>query len=100
VKNILPPELSEPILLFDERSDFLGQFLGQQALIAIFSHLLFITLTWWALQGVHFEHLMKKGRVMQTKVLLLLITIAVGTSVSNFFLDYLSYSRSLTYFFK
>ncbi|WP_028401633.1 DUF1146 family protein [Ectobacillus panaciterrae] len=78
----------------------MAQVLGQQALIAIFSHLLFITLTWWALQGIHFERLMKKGKVVQTKVLLLLITIAIGTSVSNFFLDYLGYSKSLTYLLK
>ncbi|WP_416828125.1 DUF1146 family protein [Ectobacillus polymachus] len=73
---------------------------GQQALISIFSHLLFITITWWALQGIHLERIMKKGKVLQTKVLLLLLTIAVGTTVSNFFLDYLGYSKSLTYLFK
>ncbi|WP_379970637.1 DUF1146 family protein [Ectobacillus sp. sgz5001026] len=73
---------------------------GQQALISIISHLLFITITWWALQGIHFERLMKKGKVLQTKVLLVLLTIAIGTNVSNFFLDYLGYSKSLTYLFK
>ncbi|MFX3624874.1 MAG: DUF1146 family protein [Ectobacillus sp.] len=78
----------------------MAQMLGQQALIAIVSHLLFITLTWWALQGIHFERLMKKGKVVQTRVLLILLTIAIGTSVSNFFLDYLGYSKSLTYLLK
>jgi uncharacterized integral membrane protein (TIGR02327 family) len=80
--------------------DFLAHLLGQQALIAIVSHLLFITITWWALQGIHIERLMKPGKVMQTRVLLILITIAIGTSVSNFFLDYLGYSKSLTYLVK
>lgn len=79
---------------------FLAHLLGQQALIAIVSHLLFITITWWALQGIHIERLMKPGKVMQTRVLLILITIAIGTSVSNFFLDYLGYSKSLTYLVK
>nr|MBS9407840.1 DUF1146 family protein [Streptococcus oralis] len=46
------------------------------------------------------ERLMKSGKVMQTRVLLILITIAIGTSVSNFFLDYLGYSKSLTYLVK
>ncbi|MFD3446659.1 DUF1146 family protein [Microbacteriaceae bacterium 4G12] len=78
----------------------MAQIVGQQALTSIFSHLLFITLTWWALQGIHIERLMKKGKVIQTKVLLMLLTIAIGTSVSNFFLDYLNYSKSLTYLFK
>ncbi len=74
--------------------------LGQHALIAICSHLLFITLTWWALQGIHYERLMKKGRVLQTRVLLILVTIAIGATVSNFFLDYLGYSKTLPYIFK
>jgi len=78
----------------------LAHLLGQQALIAIVSHLLFITITWWALQGIHIERLMKPGKVMQPRVLLILITIAIGTSVSNFFLDYLGYSKSLTYLVK
>ncbi|WP_129727641.1 DUF1146 family protein [Ectobacillus funiculus] len=76
------------------------QIFGQQALIAIVLHLLFIALTWWALQGIHFENLMKKGKIAQTRVLLILLTIAIGSSVSRFFLDYLGYSNSLTYLFK
>lgn len=76
------------------------QLFGQQALIAIVVHLLFIALTWWALQGVHFEHLMKKGKVLQARILLILLTIAIASSVSRFFLDYLGYSNSLTYLFK
>ncbi|EOP34993.1 hypothetical protein IG5_04488 [Bacillus toyonensis] len=78
----------------------MAQLLGQQALIAIVSHLLFITITWWALQGIHIERLMKAGKVLQMRVLLILITIAIGTSVSNFSLDYLGYSKSLTYLVK
>ncbi|EJS75267.1 hypothetical protein CN425_06825 [Bacillus cereus] len=78
----------------------MAQLLGQQALIAIISHLLFITITWWALQAIHIERLMKPGKVMQMRVLLILITIVIGTSVSNFFLDYLGYSKSLTYLVK
>ncbi|MDM5157410.1 DUF1146 family protein [Bacillus sp. DX1.1] len=78
----------------------MAHLLGQQALIAIVSHLLFITITWWALQGLHIERLMKAGKVLQTRILLILVTIAIGTSVSNFFLDYLGYSKSLTYLVK
>lgn len=81
-------------------SIFMAQILGQQALIAIVSHLLFITITWWALQGLHVERLMKSGKVLQMRVLMILVTIAIGASVSNFFLDYLGYSKSLTYLVK
>ena len=45
-----------------KRGRFLAHLLGQQALIAIVSHLLFITITWWALQGIHIERLMKHER--------------------------------------
>ncbi|MGI2748485.1 DUF1146 family protein [Bacillus cytotoxicus] len=78
----------------------MAQLLGQKALIAMVSHLLFITITWWALQGIHIERLMKSGKVLQIRILLILVTIAIGTSVSNFFLDYLGYSKSLTYLVK
>ncbi|CAG9612099.1 hypothetical protein CN326_05815 [Bacillus sp. AFS018417] len=78
----------------------MAQILGQQALIAIVSHLLFITITWWTLQGLHVERLMKPGKVLQTRVFMILVTIAIGASVSNFFLDYLGYSKSLTYLVK
>ncbi|MCP8967889.1 DUF1146 family protein [Ectobacillus ponti] len=76
------------------------QFLGQHALIAILVHLLFITLTWWALQALNYEALLKKGKVVQARVLLILLTIAIGSAVSSFFLDYLGYSNSLTYLLK
>lgn len=73
---------------------------GQQALLGMISHVFFIIVTWWALQGIRLESLMKKGKVVQMKVLLLLLSIAIGTSASNFLLDYLGYSKNLTYLFR
>ncbi|WP_246944402.1 DUF1146 family protein [Bacillus pinisoli] len=75
------------------------QFIGQQALISMISHLLFIVITWWALQAVRIEVLIKPNHVYQARVILLLVTIAVGTTVSNFFLDYLLWSQQLPYLF-
>ncbi|WP_152446094.1 DUF1146 family protein [Bacillus sp. THAF10] len=68
---------------------------GVQALVSILSHLMFITITWWALQGVQYEQWMKKNRVVQVRLLLILVTIAIGSAVSNFFLDYLFLSQRL-----
>jgi uncharacterized integral membrane protein (TIGR02327 family) len=75
------------------------QFFGQQALLSILSHLLFIVITWWALQAVRFEVLIKANHVYQARVILILLTIAIGTTVSNFFLDYLLWSQQIPLLF-
>jgi uncharacterized integral membrane protein (TIGR02327 family) len=69
--------------------------IGVQSLISILSHLLFISITWWALQAIHYEKWMKPNRVVQMRLLLILVTIAIGSAVSNFFLDYLFLSQRL-----
>lgn len=69
--------------------------IGVQAFISILSHLLFISITWWALQAIHYEKWMKQNRVVQMRLLLILVTIAIGSAVSNFFLDYLFLSQRL-----
>jgi uncharacterized integral membrane protein (TIGR02327 family) len=68
---------------------------GFQALISLFSHLVFIIITWWALQSLNFEKLLKANHVIQARILLILLTIAIGSSVSNFFLDYLLWSQQI-----
>ncbi|MEC1290686.1 DUF1146 family protein [Bacillus mojavensis] len=73
--------------------------LGQQAAIGIIVHLIFIAVTWWALQAVNIDPLIKKGKVVQARLLMILLTIAIGTTVGNFFLDYLNYSQQLPYLF-
>ncbi|KEZ48857.1 MULTISPECIES: DUF1146 family protein [Metabacillus] len=72
---------------------------NQQALLGLMSHLVFIPVTWWALQALHIEKAMKKGKVMQARALLILLTIAISGAVSNFFLDYLIWSRQLPFLF-
>ncbi|MFN2744595.1 MULTISPECIES: DUF1146 family protein [Bacillus] len=69
--------------------------IGQQAAVSIFVHLVFIALTWWALLSVNIDPLIRKGKIIQARLFMILITIAIGSTVSNFFLDYLYYSRQL-----
>ncbi|WP_121613839.1 DUF1146 family protein [Mesobacillus foraminis] len=69
--------------------------LGSQALISIMTHLVFIALAWWALQALHFEKLLRANRVFQARVLYILVSIALGSAVGNFFLDYLLWSQQL-----
>jgi len=72
---------------------------GYHALISIFSHLIFIALTWWALQGLNIEKIIKPNRIAQGRLFYILLTITIGSTVSNFFLDYLSWSRQLPLIF-
>lgn len=73
---------------------------GQQAMISIISHLFFIVITFWALGALNFEKLLKPNRVLQARVLYILITIAIGSAISNFFLDYLLWSKQLPLIFQ
>lgn len=73
--------------------------LSQQAIISIIVHLLFFMITWWTLQGIRIDLLIKSRKTGHAKVLLILLTIAIGSSVSNFFLDYLFWSQQLKFLF-
>jgi uncharacterized integral membrane protein (TIGR02327 family) len=68
---------------------------GQMAVISILSHLIFITISWWALQAIRLDQLLKPNHVFQSRLLYILLAIIIGSSVSNFFLDYLQWSRQL-----
>lgn len=73
--------------------------IGQMGLISIFSHLLFIYLTWKVVTAIRIETIFKKGRSAEARVFLLFITIIIGTGVSRFFLEILQWSGDLTYLF-
>ncbi|ANB58167.1 hypothetical protein GFC29_2596 [Anoxybacillus sp. B7M1] len=73
---------------------------GQQALLSIISHLVFMAITWWVLQGVHIEKLLKPNRIIQARLFYILLTIAIGSTVSNFFLDYFLWSKQLPFLFQ
>ncbi|GAA0605219.1 DUF1146 family protein [Virgibacillus siamensis] len=73
--------------------------IGQMALFSMISHLVFIFITWRVMQTINFDPLIRKGRAMEAKILLLFIAIAVGTSISNFFLSFLQWSSDLVFLF-
>lgn len=68
---------------------------GQIALVSILSHLIFIAIAWYALQAIRLEKLLKQNHVVQARLLYILLAIMIGSSVSNFFLDYLQWSKQL-----
>jgi uncharacterized integral membrane protein (TIGR02327 family) len=73
---------------------------GQEALLSILSHLVFIAVTWWALQSINFEKFLRKNRVAQARMLYVLVSIVIGSIVGNFFLDYLFWSKQLPLIFQ
>ncbi|AZU64542.1 DUF1146 family protein [Neobacillus mesonae] len=73
---------------------------GQMALVSIMSHLVFIAVAWWALQAINLEKLLRPNRVFQARLLYIVLAIFIGSSVSNFFLDYLQWSRQLPLIFQ
>ncbi len=74
--------------------------LGSQALLSILSHLVFIALAWWALQALNFDKLLRANRVLQARVLYIMLSIVLGSAVSNFMLDYLLWSQRLPSLFQ
>lgn len=68
---------------------------GQQALLSIIAHIIFIALAWWALQSLNFDKFLRANKVFQARVLYVLLSIIIGSIVSNFFLDYLLWSQQL-----
>ncbi|MBY6037316.1 DUF1146 family protein [Fictibacillus nanhaiensis] len=73
--------------------------IGQQALLHIIVHLLFLVIAWWAMQAIHFDSWIKKGKVMQARVLYILLVISLASLASDFFLKYLQYSTNLSQLF-
>ncbi len=74
--------------------------IGQQAMFGLISHLFFMGITWWALHALNFEKLLRANKVLQARVLYVLLSVAIGSMVSNFFLDYVSWSTKMPYLLK
>ncbi|HET7615862.1 MAG TPA: DUF1146 family protein [Bacillales bacterium] len=73
--------------------------LGVQAILYLVIHLVFLAVTWWALQSFRFDVFMKNPDSPRAKVLLILLTIAIGSLAGNFFYNYLFQSLRLPYLF-
>ena len=68
---------------------------GATGLINIVLSLLFISVSWWGIQSFRFDLFMKDHKGPQTKVLQILLSIALGPGVARFFMDYLGWSLML-----
>ncbi len=77
----------------------MDQYFVEEAIMSMTSHIIFIIITWKVLQAVNLDAFFRKGKIFEIRVLMILITIAIATSVSNFFLDLINWSSSLSYLF-
>ncbi|WP_394218139.1 DUF1146 family protein [Halobacillus trueperi] len=75
------------------------QYFAEEAILSMTSHLIFIIITWRVLQSINFDAFFRKNKVFEARALLIIVTIALGTTVSNFFLDFMKWSNSLIYLF-
>lgn len=74
------------------------EFIRVQSLITIASHLVFIALSYWAVQSLRTENLFKRNHPQQIRIFYLLVSILIGYTASNFFLDFFTHSQNLMLF--
>ncbi|RWZ58990.1 DUF1146 domain-containing protein [Halobacillus fulvus] len=77
----------------------MDQYFAEEALISMTSHLIFIIITWRVMQSINFDAFFRKNRIFEARLFIIFVTIALGTTVSNFFLDFISWTNSLVYLF-
>lgn len=65
------------------------------AVINILISIVFIALSWWALQAFRFDLFVVKPDSAQAKLLQILLAIFIGYGVARFFMDYLGWSLML-----
>lgn len=70
--------------------------LGIQAIITTISHLFFIWLSYNALQAIDWRKIYDKNNTRMLQLLVALISIALGYTVSSFLLSILNVSQNLT----
>ncbi|MCS7459984.1 DUF1146 family protein [Paenibacillus doosanensis] len=70
--------------------------MGMNGLLNIFIVLICIVFAWWALQELHLDKILKKPKSTQSKVLQILLAIALGYQVARFFIDYFLWSTWLS----
>ncbi|RXT04381.1 DUF1146 family protein [Ammoniphilus sp. CFH 90114] len=73
--------------------------LGSTGLINIFLSLIFISISWWAIQCFRLDLFVKDYKSAQVKALQILLSIALGHGVARFFMDYLGWSMMLKQLF-
>ena len=72
---------------------------GQQAIVNVLAYIIFIGMALYALQGLRIEQLFKKGKTFQIQLFYIFMSIAIGSAVADFFLNFLDWSQTIPYIF-
>ncbi|MEG0472959.1 MAG: DUF1146 family protein [Solibacillus sp.] len=72
---------------------------GQQALVSVAAYIVFIGISFYALQGIRIEHLFKKGKTFQIQLFYIVMSITIGSTVADFFINFTNWSQKITYIF-
>lgn len=72
---------------------------GTSSMISMIVSLLSVVLSWWALQNLKLDLVIRYSKSPQGRLLHLLLAIVLGRLVAGFFLDYLSWSGMIRYMF-
>ena len=71
--------------------------LGQHAMLGLLSHIFFIGISFYALQCLRLDQIFKKGLTFQIQLVYILLAIAIGSTVSDFFVNFMTWSTQLQY---
>ena len=72
---------------------------GQQAISNVLAYIIFIGISFYALQGLRIEQLFIKGKTFQIQLFYILMSIVIGSIVGDFFINFLNWSRTIPYIF-
>lgn len=77
----------------------MGTHLAYSGLLNILLSLIGIMLTWYALQSIQWNALVKNPRSRSFQLLLILLSLTIGHGFARFVMDYLSWASMLGQFF-
>lgn len=70
--------------------------MGMNGIINIFITLICIACSWWALQELNLDKMMKRPKSMQSKMLQIFLSVGLGYQLARFFIDYFNWSTWLS----
>jgi len=59
----------------------------------IYIYIISVFLSVFALSGINFEKIIRKNRILETRILVILLGFALGYLVSNFIIDFISSTK-------
>lgn len=68
-----------------------------QSIVNLVSHVFFILVAFWAMQALKTDRLIRKYHIPQARTLYIMISIGLGYTVSQFFVDFILSIQNLFY---